>query len=176
MATTLKCPACNADLETYNGSDYRLHQKTPLHSDADAVPAAPREVNGQPALVSAWAGKCDACGQELGFVEFIVHPGLTDDLYDFLACTAANFGPAREIVYEGPAPWLLWEAKVAQGTVFRHEFGPFLNNQPDSVFGNNGVSACKGGEFWRFSAKLAWRVVQHVADASPLHDKREDKQ
>lgn len=170
MVTDLQCPKCAAVLASVNGNGLELRQAGPLVADADAIPSTPDSLGSYAAMATALVGTCSECASPYWLLEYLIFPGNTDALLDYLALNDVMTGELAA-VSDKELPdltWLTWERWLPTGPVRCHQIGPIGIPDGATPYGRNGVSACGNGPFWMQARETALRAFASIEKGAYL--------
>ncbi|MEQ7961573.1 hypothetical protein ABQW72_00620 [Xanthomonas hortorum pv. pelargonii] len=135
---------------------------THLADDGDAIPRAPRHVDGAPCISMAMLGACPQCHTRQWYLEVTRHPGGESKMYDTLANDEAWEHLFVTSTAVDARPWRIYEVDTADGAVHRHVIGPMPILDITGAINASGVSACGRGTFWRDAASVAIALLPQL--------------
>lgn len=146
-----KCPGCDAVLVTWTptGATYSHPRQKHYTSDGDCIPGAPQQLFGCDSAVTALVGTCPYCLARYWSLEVMLDTCGEDTLRE-----AMQYEPDWDAQFTAGADWMAYVAHNAAGHTFQHCVGPMLVPSHMATHGPNGVSACRGGYFWRHALSV----------------------
>ncbi|MFA1791626.1 hypothetical protein [Xanthomonas campestris] len=146
-----KCPACGELLLIWTPTGATItypHQKH-YPNDGDCIPGAPQQLFGCDSAVTALVGTCPYCLARYWSLEVML-----DTRGEGALLEAMQYEPDWDAQFTAGADWMAYVAHNAAGHTFQHFVGPMLVPSHMATHGPNGVSACRGGYFWRHALSV----------------------